>query len=354
MALLAMLAGCGGSIISGAGPRIDPILDEDNQSGPVPYKLIDLNAETIGKYMRPAEATPTADVSKTISYAIRLVPGDALRVMIADSAIQGAIFAPLATGGTTFEVRVDAAGNISLPYAGKIHVADLAPDAVEREIRRRLKGVAADAQVMVSLVGDLSGSVLVAGAVKSPGRFSALQGPLTVLDAINLAGGPLLEPHLTKVTVRNGKNVWQATYQDVLDGKNMPVAPRSEIIVERARKRFVAMGAVQHTGLLDLPNQDPSLLEVLGLTGGLDEASADPKGVFVFRMSPPGGANGQSVAEVFRLNMRDPAAIFLARQFLVQPEDAIYVTNSAVHEWQKIISPIVQVLATERTIQRGF
>jgi polysaccharide export outer membrane protein len=93
---------------------------------------------------------------------------------------------------------------------------------------------------------------------------------------------------------------------------------------------------------------------VLGLTGGLDEASADPKGVFVFRMSPPGGANGQSVAEVFRLNMRDPAAIFLARQFLVQPEDAIYVTNSAVHEWQKIISPIVQVLATERTIQRGF
>jgi polysaccharide export outer membrane protein len=42
--------------------------------------------------------------------------------------------------------------------------------------------------------------------------------------------------------------------------------------------------------------------------------------------------------------MRNPESIFLAKQFLMQPEDAIYVTNAAVYEWQKIITPIVQAL----------
>ncbi|KCB46535.1 hypothetical protein L538_3811 [Bordetella hinzii 4161] len=46
--------------------------------------------------------------------------------------------------------------------------------------------------------------------------------------------------------------------------------------------------------------------------------------------------------------------MFLARQFLVQPEDAVYVTNAAVYEWQKIISPIVQVLVLGRTINADF
>ena len=59
----------------------------------------------------------------------------------------------------------------------------------------------------------------------------------------------------------------------------------------------------------------------------------------------------QPKAEVFRLNLKEPAAMFLARQFLVQPEDAVYVTNAAVYEWQKIISPIVQVLVLGRTVE---
>lgn len=351
LALVSLLSGCGG-IISGAGPRISPILTEENDAQ-TPYKLIELSADTIAPYMRPVGVLPKANISPTVSYPIRLVPGDVIHIIVADSAAQGTLFAPLSTGGTGFDIRVDSDGNISLPYAGRMEVAGLTLPKVEAEIRKRLKGITTDVQVMINIVGDLSGSVLVAGAVKTPGRFSALQGPLTVLDAINMAGGPLLEPHLTLVTVRNGQKVTQFSYQDLLDGQNMPVSPRSEIIVERDRKRFVAMGAVESPGLHDLPAQQSSLLEVLGAAGGLKEASADPQGVFVFRMLQT-SATDKPLAEVFRLNMRDPAAIFLAHQFLVQPEDAIYVTNAAVYEWQKIISPIVQVIATERTINRGF
>ncbi|MFD4840001.1 polysaccharide biosynthesis/export family protein [Achromobacter sp. NPDC058515] len=322
------------------------------------YTVIDLSAATIAPYMRPADTSmESSRVAMPAVPEIELVPGDVLRVMIADSATEGAVFAPLAAGGTIFEnVRVDSQGTISLPYVGRQPVQGLTLNDVESLVRSRLKGITSDVQVQVGLTGDLSGSVLVAGAVRTPGRFSALQGPLTLLDAINRAGGPLLEPHLTRVVVRTGDRSYEFNYQDLLSGKNQLMPPGAEIVVERARKRFVAMGAVGAPGLHDLPSNSSSLLEVLGSVKGLDETKADAAGVFVFRLSAERNEETGEMrpkALVFRLNLREPVAMFLARQFLVEPEDAIFVTNAAIYEWQKIITPIVQVLVLGRTVN-GF
>ncbi|WP_260986410.1 polysaccharide biosynthesis/export family protein [Bordetella genomosp. 13] len=329
-----------------------------NDDDPQTYKLIDLTAQTIGPYMRPPEREDQISVAMPTVPEIHLVPGDVLRIMVADSALEGSVFAPLATGGTVFEnIRLDSQGMISLPYVGREKVSGKTPAEVESMIRDRLRRITTDVQVQVALTGDLSGSVLVAGAVKTPGRFSALQGPLTLLDAINRAGGAALEPHLIRIVVRTGQKSYQFNYEDLLAGKNQIVPPGSEVIVERARKRFVAMGAVGDPGLHDLPSNDPSLLEVLGTVKGLNEAKADAAGVFVFRLvdqkDPDTGAI-KPTAEVFRLNLKEPEAMFLARQFLVQPEDAIYVTNAAVYEWQKVITPIVQVLVLGKAVNSDF
>jgi polysaccharide export outer membrane protein len=234
---------------------------------------------------------------------------------------------------------------ISLPYVGHQFVAGLTLIQVEDLIKKNLKGVTTDVQSHVDLVGDLSGSVLVAGAVKTPGRFSTLQGPLTLLDAINQAGGPILEPHLVNVTVRNGSQVKTINYEEILAGNNFVLRPNSEIVLERARQRFVAMGAVNDPGLHDLPQQSTSLLDALGSVGGLSERNANPQGVFVFRMDDQG-----STPTVLRIDMRDPAAIFFAKQIMLKPDDTIYVTNAAVYEWQKIITPIVQTMVLGRAV----
>jgi polysaccharide export outer membrane protein len=104
------------------------------------------------------------------------------------------------------------------------------------------------------------------------------------------------------------------------------------------------MGAVAEPGLKDLPAQNTNLLDALGSVGGLREANANPEGIFVFRMEE--GSNSKPT--VLRLNMRDPAAIFYARQIVIKPDDTIYVTNAAVYEWQKIVGPIVQTLILGR------
>lgn len=349
-----LLVGCG-SIFSAAGPTRQVI---ENSSPTPSYRLINLSVETIAGYRRHLSESPSSSVALPSVPDIRLVPGDVLRIMVADSAEEGALFAPLNMGGTVFDnTRVDSSGTISLPYLGRQNVAGRTLSEVEALVRRKLKGITSDVQVRVSLTGDLSGSVLVAGAVKAPGRFSALEGPLTLLDAINRAGGPSLEPHLINVVVRTGEKKYEFNLQDLLSGKNQILPPGAEIVLERARKRFVAMGAVGEPGLHDLPSNNPSLLEVLGVVKGLNDAKADAAGVFVFRVIDqvnPESGQEEPLAEVFRLNMKEPQAIFLARQFLVLPEDAVYVTTAAVYEWQKIIAPIVQVLVLGRTLSNGI
>lgn len=337
-ALMLGLAGCGGTV-SGAGPYKGTITEKTEN-----YTLVDINANTIAPYMRKGAAPLLPSVASSAPAEVRLMAGDVINVLIADNAAEGALFAPLATGGTHFKARVDSQGKISLPYVGQEFVAGMTLVQIETMIRQKLRGVTNDVQAHVELEGDLSGSVLVAGAVKSPGRFSTLQGPLTLLDAVNQAGGPVMEPHLVNVTVRNGNNVTTLNYEDILNGKNVALRPNSEVVVERARQRFVAMGAVNEPGLKDLPSNNPSLLDALGSVGGLREANANPEGVFVFRMP-----EGASKPTVLRLNMRDPAAIFYARQVAVKPDDTIYVTNAAVYEWQKVIAPIVQTMLLGRS-----
>jgi len=348
ISVLLLLAGCG-SLLSSAGPG-SAAITSNSESGA--YELVDISSSTIGKYMRPSPREMAGNIALPQVSEVRLLPGDVLKILVADSAAEGAVFAPLSGGGTTFSnVRIDSKGTISFPYAGRTKVEGMTISEVQDAIVKKLRGVTTDPQVQVELTGDISGSVLVVGAVKTPGRFSALQGPLTLLDAINMAGGPVLEPHLIRVVVRTGKAAYHFNYEDLLTGKNQVVPPKSEITVERARRRFVAMGAVGQPGLHDLPSSNPSLLEVLGAAGWLSESKADASGVFIFRMGEYDANSDQphrSPPQVFRLNMKDPAAVFLARQFLVEPEDAVYVTNAAVYEWQKIISPIVQVLVLGR------
>lgn len=337
------LTGCG-SILSGAGP-FSGTISRAQDDHDAPYKLIEITAATLAPFAVPPEAEVSSAVSDNTMPEVRLLPGDSFRVMISDSVSTGAIFAPLSSGGTIFDkVRIDYQGNVVLPYVGKLHVGDLTTSGVEEALRKRLERYATDPQVFVQQVEDVSGSVVVAGAVKNPGRFSAMNGPLTLLDVINLAGGPTLEPHLINIVVRAPNRApTVSTYVDVLGGKNIVLSPRSEVIVSRAPKRFVAMGAVKTPGLHDLPTAVPSLLDALGVLGGLNEATADPTGVFIFRLNRNPETNLNEPL-VFRLNMREPQSIFVARQFLVQPDDAIYVTNAPIYEWQKIITPIVQVL----------
>ena len=360
-----VVAGCSG-VISAAGPGASSIVNgkQKNQSADHSlengYQFVELKPATIAQYMRPKTVQLKTNISKPAIPDLRLTAGDVIRVMISDSAEDGALFAPLATGGTVFDkVRLNSQGSISLPYVGNLSLRGLTTAQAEAKVREQLTKFVSDPQVFISITGDLGGSVLVAGDVNKPGRYSTLEGPLTLLDVVNLAGGPKLEPYLVDVVVRNGSSVQRYNYEELLNGMNHPIAANTEVVLERAKKRFIAMGAVSQPGLHDFPSKDPSLLDVLGAISGLNEQKANASGVFVFRLSD--GITFDPVTNtitskekpiVFQLNMKDPTSMFVAQQFRVQPDDAVYVTNAAVYEFQKLISPIIQMLVLGNALDK--
>ena len=339
---LALLSGC--SLLSGSGPTRSAILDGSTDPAGAQYDVVDLQAGTIAPYLLDKNRKDDGGTSDGYAGNIRVMPGDVLRILVADS-VEGGLFAPLAAGGTLFEaVRVDANGAISLPYAGRLKVQGKSLPAIEEMVKGSLRHSAAvQPQVMVDLADDRSNSVLVAGAVPRPGRFGGIKAPLTALDAITLAGGSTLPSYQADVVIRHGREVKRIPYYQLLNGRNVAVEPRSELVVEPNLKRFFAMGALSTPGLHELPSNQTNLLDALGVAGGLNDRAADATGVFVFRLEGK-TADGSPKPIVFRLNMRNPESMFLAKQFELLPEDVVYVSNAPMYEWEKIITPIVQVL----------
>lgn len=346
---LAVLTGCAG--IPRAGPRESVITDKNADLAG--FTLIEMVAENVGDYRVSTHGDGAGTAGVPAAPAVALSSGDILRVRISESKADG-LFAPLAAGGTLFDnVRVDHKGTISLPYAGRVPVAGLDPQRVEDRLRSRLAGVTFEPQVYVELVSGRGSSVLISGEVKVPGRFSMIDGPMTLIDAIAKGGGATKPPHQIDVLIRRGKTVSRVSLLKVQSGQNQTLRAGDEVILELNAKVFNALGAVKNAGQLEFPKPHPTLLDALALAGGLDNVSSSATGVFVFRLREPKAwvdADGQwqEGPVIFQFNMSKPETMFISQAFGIEPDDTVYVTNAPSVEWMRSLEPIAKTLSTLR------
>jgi polysaccharide export outer membrane protein len=346
--MLILLAGC----IARSGPSENAITRQSTDLAG--FTLIEMTAQEVANYrvqkLSDVGGTPGVPPAPPTS----LSSGDVMKIHISETT-GGSIFAPLASGGSGFDnVRVDYKGTISLPYVGRIKVAGLDPPQVEAAIRKRLEGIAVEPQVYVEIVADRGSSVLVSGEVRNPGRFSMLEGPLTLVDAIARAGGATLPPYQIDVVIRRGTSVRRIPLERVLNGNNQQLRAGDEVTLERDTKVFNALGALTKTGQIEFPKANPSLMDALAQAGGLLDTRADNSGVFVFRLHEPRAwrdADGRwrEGPAVFQFNMSKPETIFIAQAFGVRNDDTIYVTNAPAVEWVRALEPIAITLATVRS-----
>ena len=94
--------------------------------------------------------------------------------------------------------------------------------------------------------------------------------------------------------------------------------------------------------------QNLSAIEAIAIVGGLNTATADPTGFFVFRNEPAEIANAVLGRQdlvgdqrmVYVLDLTQPTGMFEARDFLVRDGDTVYVTEAPFVQWQKTLSAI--------------
>jgi len=121
-------------------------------------------------------------------------------------------------------VPVRSDGRISLPLVGELQASGKSPKQLEAEIKTKLKDFVSEPEVTVIVQEIKSQKFNVLGMVMKPGSFT-LTKPLTVIDAIALAGGFRDFAKQKDIYVlRHGTDGKQLrlpfNYKDVVKGRN--------------------------------------------------------------------------------------------------------------------------------------
>ena len=94
-----------------------------------------------------------------------------------------------------------------------------------------------------------------------------------------------------------------------------------------------------------------TLAQALGRVAGLQDARADVKGAFIFRLEDPAALDPTTRASarltpdgrvpvIYRINMKDPTTFFIAQSFPIRDKDVLYVSNAPLADIQKFVNVI--------------
>jgi polysaccharide export outer membrane protein len=288
-------------------------------------------------------------------------PGDTLSLTVWENVDDGLLAAQGVNQTVLTEIQVDGAGNIFVPYAGRIHAAGNSPDAVRRIITEKLDAQTPDPQVQVTRVAGDGQTVSVTGAVGGQGVFAIERPTRTLTSMIARAGGISIKPEIAQVSVIRGGRTGKIWYKDLYLNPRYDIALRGgdRILVEEDTRAFTALGATGTQSRVIFETQTLSAIEAIAQVGGLSSNVADPTGVFVFRNEPEEIARqvlGRTdiVGDqriVYVLDLTEPNGVFLARDFVIRDDDTVYVTEAPFVQWSKTLSALTGSLATADSLK---
>ena len=366
---LVLLAGCASNWLPTSGPSVK---DLETAVATTPdaslIELIDINSSVTRRLADNEKKQYFSNGFATSLDATYVVnPGDVIEISVWEASpalLFGTApsFAGLsaASGGTKNtslpEQMIAKDGYITMPFAGRIKVAGKTLATIEAEIVDALRGKANYPQVIARLTRNSTTNVTVVGEVSK-----SIVLPLTprgerLLDAIAEAGG--VKQPIEKTTVQLSRNSVVRTMpleKIIQDPKqNIRLSPGDVITTFFQPYSFTALGATGKNDEINFVAQGISLTQAIARVGGVQDQRADVKGVFIFRFEEPGALTLEQAPKatnedgkipvVYRLDLSDPSAFFVAQNFKVKDKDVLYVANASSVEFNKFLNILVSVI----------
>lgn len=268
----------------------------------------------------------------------RLGPGDIISIIVWDHpelTTPAGQYRAADQAGTV----VNEDGSIYFPYVGMFSVAGKTTRQVREILATKLSKYIEKIQIDVRMTSFRSKRVYVVGEVVTPGLQAVTDIPMTVLEAVNRAGGFTQEADHSRVLLtRKGATYRvdiQAMYEAGATEQNALLEPGDILNVQdRSFNKIFVLGEVQKPGSLIMSKKRSTLAEALADAGYISQDNANPKWIYVMR----GDSN---TPEVFHLDGSSPDAMLLADRFPLQPRDIIYVDAADLVRWNRVISKIL-------------
>lgn len=234
---------------------------------------------------------------------------------------------------------IDERGAIAYPYIGEVKVQGLTVEQARALIATRLNRYIKRPNVVVRVRSYRSKRIYVDGELKTPGLLTIDDIPMSLVEAVNRAGGLLpaadqSQIRLTRKTftyvidlpelIRKGINPTQLI---LANGDVLRVPSRDDSKVFVSGEVNAPQAIAMHDGRL-------SLSEAIGVSGGINPISGNPRQVYVIRKAAP-------VPRVFLLDARDPSAFAMAEEFMLAPKDVVYVASTPLTNWHRTISSLL-------------
>jgi polysaccharide export outer membrane protein len=282
----------------------------------------------------------------------RIGPRDILTITVwehPELTIPAGEFRSAETAGTV----VGEDGNIFYPYAGVIKAAGKTVEEIREELTQKLSVYIEQVQLDVRVTSYRSQRVYVVGEVVTPGIQLVKDIPLTVLEAINSAGGLAPEADSRNITLTRNDKTYSINLLNLYEGGDISqnVLLEHGDVLNVPDRQFNKVFVLGETNIVNsfaagtnsttrsrsvfMNKGRMTLTEALSEGGGINQETADAARIFVFR---GGSVNGKP--EIYHLDAKSPDALLLADRFPLQPRDVIFVDRAEGIRWNQIIDQI--------------
>lgn len=360
LTLLAGLAGC--ATLPSSGPTGKQI--EKSAVAPkdgIPIQIVEIR----GAADVPAgagSASPAANLPQAAPTPTDMVgPGDVLDINIYEAGVTlfasgtpataaGQLSAPGVQVQKLPPTRIDDLGDITIPYAGTMHVAGLTTGEIEATIRNSLRRLSQNPQVIVTLNQAITNTVIVGGEVARPGRLVLQTNRESLSDVIALAGGYRGNSKDLMVRIMRGTTSADVRINDMVENPALDVRirPGDRLMLVDDPRTYSLLGASGRVEQVPFRRSTVSLAEAIATAGGTNPNLGDPAAIFLFRYVLD--AEGKEVPRVYHINMMQTGAYFIAQKFTMQDKDVLYFGNAAANQPSKLVQLISQLFSPVLTV----